>query len=178
NPHGIDLGPLQPSLPKRLQHRDKRIQCAIPECLTDLQRLEQELAGGDHSTQLKLIGRRHVRSNNSWMHNYQRLVKGKDRCQLLMHPQDVARQGLNDGQTVTVSSKAGSVTATLLATQDMMPGVVSLPHGWGHNRDGIRMSVAQAHAGVSVNDLTDTEFFDPISSNAALNGLDVQVQAA
>ncbi|MDX1498126.1 MAG: molybdopterin oxidoreductase family protein, partial [Salinisphaeraceae bacterium] len=182
HPHGIDLGPLEPSLPKRLQHKDKRIHCATPECLADLQRLDQELSQeleqDQSSKQLKLIGRRHVRSNNSWMHNSQRLVKGKDRCQLLMHPSDVASQGLSDGQSVKVSSKAGSITATLLATEDMMPGVVSLPHGWGHNRKGIRMTVAQAHPGVSVNDLTDTEFYDPLSSNAALNGVAVQVQAA
>lgn len=177
NPAGIDLGPLEPSMPQRLFHQGKRIQCAPKELLDDLKRLEAELSAPQSNSSLRLIGRRHVRSNNSWMHNYQRLVKGKDRCQLLMHPQDAQGLGLDDGQTVRISSRVGSVTATLTASAEMMPGVVSLPHGWGHNRSGIRMGIAQAHAGVSVNDLTDTEFFDPLSSNAALNGVEVHVES-
>ncbi len=177
NPAGIDLGPLAPSMPQRLFHADKRIQCAPKELLADLQRLDAELTAPDGNGSLRLIGRRHVRSNNSWMHNYQRLVKGKNRCQLLMHPEDAARLGLDDGQSVKVSSRVGSLTATLSASVEMMPGVVSLPHGWGHTREGIRMGVAREHAGVSVNDLTDTEFFDPLSSNAALNGVEVRVES-
>ncbi len=177
NPHGIDLGPLKPSLPGRLQHKNKRIRCAIPELMADLQRLEQELFSAPASQGLRLIGRRHVRSNNSWMHNYQRLVKGKDRCLLLMHPDDMQAQGFTDLQTVELNSRVGSVRATVQGTDEMMPGVVSLPHGWGHSRKGTRMKIAEEHAGVSVNDITDDRFFDPLSGNAAVNGVPVTVSA-
>ncbi len=177
HPHGVDLGPMEPCLPQRLQHKNKRIRCAVPELLADLQRLEQELFAATQSEELRLIGRRHIRSNNSWMHNSLRLVKGKSRCQLLMHPRDMQQRGLADGQSVSLSSRVGSVEAEVQASEDMMPGVVSLPHGWGHNRSGIRMSVASEHAGVSINDITDHRYFDPLSGNAALNGLPVTVAA-
>lgn len=178
NPHGVDLGPLKPSLPKRLHHPDKRIRCAIPELMADLHRLEQELMAAPADTGLRLIGRRHIRSNNSWMHNYQRLVKGKDRCLLLMHPEDMQRQGLSDLQAVRIESRVGSLQATVQASTDMMPGVVSLPHGWGHDRQGTRLRTAEAHAGVSVNDITDDKFYDPLTGNAAVNGLAVRVLAS
>ncbi len=177
NPHGIDLGPLKPSLPDRLQHKNKRIRCAIPELMADLSRLEEALFSTPRNTGLRLIGRRHVRSNNSWMHNYQRLVKGKDRCLLLMHPDDMQTQGLTDLQQVELTSRVGSLRATVQATDEMMPGVVSLPHGWGHSRQGTRLKVAEDHAGVSVNDITDNEFLDPLSGNAAVNGVPVTVTA-
>jgi anaerobic selenocysteine-containing dehydrogenase len=177
HPHGIDLGAHQSQFPERLVHADKKIQCAPDQVLQDLQRLLEQEAD-DPALPLRLIGRRHVRSNNSWMHNYQRLVKGKGRCQLLMHPQDIERLGLSSGQNVKVQSRVGEVTAELEATTDMMPGVVSLPHGWGHSRKGIQASVAEAHAGVSVNDLTDDQFLDELSGNAALNGVPVAVCAA
>ena len=178
HPHGIDLGPLEPSLPERLRTEDKRIHCAIPELLADLPRLEQQLFGKDAGSQLQLIGRRHLRSNNSWMHNYERLVKGKDRCLLLMHPEDAAARGLADGQSAQVRSRVGAINATVHASDEMMRGVVSLPHGWGHRRDGVQQRIAQKHAGVSVNDLTDERFLDELSGNAALNGLNVTVEAA
>jgi anaerobic selenocysteine-containing dehydrogenase len=177
-PHGIDLGPLEPSLPERLRTSDKRIRCAIPELLTDLTRLEQKLFGTESAPTLQLIGRRHLRSNNSWMHNYERLVKGKDRCLLLMHPEDAATCGLADGQSARVSSRVGTVNATVHASDEMMRGVVSLPHGWGHRREGVQQRVAREHAGVSVNDLTDERDLDELSGNAALNGLAVRVEAA
>ncbi len=174
HPSGIDLGPLQPQLPERLQTADKTINCAAPRPLADLQRLRAQYAA-DGDDRLRLIGRRHVRSNNSWMHNYRRLVKGKDRCTLLMHPLDMRSRDIRDGATVTLSSRAGAVTATVEASEDMMPGVVSLPHGFGHNRPGIRMQTAVRHAGVSCNDVTDEQLLDALSGNAAVNGVPVEV---
>jgi len=176
NPSGVDLGALQPLLPERLRTRDKMIRCNTPEPLADLERLRQEFTH-THRGLLKLIGRRHVRSNNSWMHNYHRLVKGKDRCSLLMHPDDMLPRDIEDGGLVTISSRVGSVQVQVEASQDVMPGVVSLPHGYGHNRSGIRMAVARKHAGVSCNDLTDELALDRLSGNAAVNGVLVSVAA-
>ena len=176
NPHGIDLGPHQSQLPERLVHDDKMIRCAPALVLEDLPRLLQQPASSAEA--FHLIGRRHVRSNNSWMHNYQRLVKGKGRCQLLMHPKDAERLGLTPGQTVAVRSRVGKVDAELEISDEMMPGVVSLPHGWGHGRKGTQSAVANEHAGVSVNDLTDDQFLDDLSGNAALNGVRVEIAAA
>ncbi|ROL78456.1 molybdopterin oxidoreductase family protein [Pseudomonas vranovensis] len=176
HPHGIDLGPLQPNLAARLKTANQRIQAAPQEILGDLQRFagQQPLAAG----QLLLIGRRHVRSNNSWMHNYHRLVKGKPRHQLLMHPDDLAGRQLQDGQRVRVSSRVGEIEVEVQASSDMMPGVVSLPHGFGHARAGVRMEIAQGQPGASANDLTDERQLDAVSGNAALNGVPVQVVAA
>lgn len=178
HPHGIDLGPLQPSLAGRLRTASGQIECAPQAMLDDLQRVLNELTGSAaQSGELRLIGRRHVRSNNSWMHNYQRLVKGKPRDQLLMHPDDLARHALSDGQQVRLSSRVGAVTVTVQASDEISPGVVSLPHGWGHDRPEVAMDVARAHAGVSANDLTDERYFDPVTGNAALNGVPVRVEA-
>ncbi|MBX5665318.1 molybdopterin oxidoreductase family protein [Pseudomonas aeruginosa] len=176
HPHGIDLGPLRPTLAPRLKTADQRIQAAPPLFVDDLQRFAaQPLPASD---QLLLIGRRHVRSNNSWMHNYHRLVKGKPRHQLLMHPWDLEGRGLVDGQRVRVRSRVGSVEVEVAASSEMMPGVVSLPHGWGHARPGVQLAIARAQAGVSANDLTDERHLDLLSGNAALNGLPVEVEAA
>jgi anaerobic selenocysteine-containing dehydrogenase len=177
HPSGIDLGPLQPQLPDRLQTPDKTIHCATPAALADLQRLRAEFSAGD-SGALRLIGRRHVRSNNSWMHNYHRLVKGRERCTLLMHPQDMAQRGINDGDRVQLSSRAGSVTVPAETCSGVMPGVVSLPHGYGHNRAGIRLQTAKQHAGASCNDVTDDLALDALSGNAAVNGVEVEVALA
>ena len=178
-PHGVDLGALRPTLPERLGHASKRINAAPPQIFEELARfadaLREATPGAD---QLLLIGRRHVRSNNSWMHNSNRLVKGNPRHQLLMHPDDVTAQGLTDGSTVRVRSRVGEITVQMQASIEMMRGVVSLPHGWGHDRKGVRMGIAQAHAGASNNDLTDEQFLDVLSGNAALNGVPVQVLAA
>jgi anaerobic selenocysteine-containing dehydrogenase len=174
NPSGIDLGPLQPQLPERLFTPEKTIRCDTPQCMTDLDRLFKEFQQpGAHT--LRLIGRRHVRSNNSWMHNYHRLIKGRDRCTLMMHPQDMADLGIEPGSRVTVSSRVGSVSVAVESTDDMMPGVVSLPHGFGHNRPGIHMQTAAKHAGVSCNDVTDEAYLDALSGNAAVNGVPVTV---
>ena len=127
---------------------------------------------------LKLIGRRDVRSNNSWMHNSARLVSGKPRCTLWIHPRDAASRQLQDGQTVTVASRVGQVRVPVHVTEDIRPGVVSLPHGWGHDRAGTDMKVAQAHAGASINDLTDDRLTERISANAAFSAVPVWIEAA
>jgi len=144
--------------------------------LDDLQRLARQAP--PVPGELLLIGRRHVRSNNSWMHNFHRLVKGKPRHQLLMHPDDLASRGLNDGQLVRVSSRVGQIEVEVLGSLDMMKGVVSLPHGWGHARPGVQMAIASSQPGSSANDLTDECQLDELSGNAALNGVPVTVAAA
>jgi anaerobic selenocysteine-containing dehydrogenase len=176
NPSGVDLGPLQPQLPGRLFTADKRIDCAVAPLLADLERLRESLAAP--AAGLRLIGRRHVRDNNSWMHNFHRLVKGRDRCTLLVHPDDLARQGLSDGAQAELRSRTGRLTVTVEASEDLMPGVVSLPHGYGHDREGVRMATASANAGVSCNDVTDDRWLDALSGNAAVNGVPVTLAAA
>lgn len=176
HPHGLDLGPLKANLAGRLKTANGRVQAAPAVILADLARFAAlPLPKVD---ELLLIGRRHVRSNNSWMHNYHRLVKGKPRHQLLMHPDDLASRQLSDGQRVRVSSRIGMIEVHVLASLEMMPGVVSLPHGWGHDRPGVQMSIASAQLGASANDLTDERQLDELSGNAALNGVPVQVAAA
>ena len=176
HPSGIDLGPLEPSCPERLQTPNQRIQLAIPEVLADIERFVKDTdVAGDH---YRLIGRRHVRDNNSWMHNHRRLMKGKPRCQLLMHPDDVAKEGWQSGMVVTIASRVGAIDAELAASDEMMPGVVSLPHGYGHGLAGTRGEVASRHAGVSCNDITDEQFVDKLSGNAAVNGVSVRLSAA
>jgi len=175
HPEGVDLGPLRPTLPERLMTRDKRIDLA-PEVITaDVARVRESMAAltGD----LVLIGRRHQRDCNSWMHNTERLTRGKARHQLLMHPDDLAARGLADGSMVTVTSRVGSVSVEVAAAEDMMPGVVSLPHGYGHQVDGTRLGHAAKVTGVSINDLTDPDLLD-LSGNAALSGVPVTVAAA
>ncbi|MBC7622929.1 MAG: molybdopterin-dependent oxidoreductase [Aeromicrobium sp.] len=174
-PHGIDLGPLAPSLFARLQTADGKIQCAPPQLIADIARVEAALNAPPSA--LQLIGRRHVRSNNSWMHNSHRLVKGKPRHQLLMHPADLAARSLSDGQMVKVTSRIGEVNITVLASEDLMPGVVSIPHGFGHQHVGVKQSIAAACEGVSANDLTDEAAVDAVSANAVLNGVPVSVSA-
>lgn len=176
HPHGVDLGPLQPNLGARLKTPSKAVQAAPELLLADLARFaEQPQPAAD---ELLLIGRRHVRSNNSWMHNYHRLVKGKPRHQLLMNPQDLASRGLADGQRVRVRSRVGSIEVEVAASDEVMAGVVSLPHGWGHARPGVQMDIARAQPGASANDLTDERQLDALSGNAVLNGVPVEVVAA
>ena len=176
HPHGVDLGALKPNLASRLKTPNQRIQAAPPEILADLARFAALQAPA--ADELLMIGRRHVRSNNSWMHNFHRLVKGKPRHQLLMHPDDLASRGLADGQRVRVSSRVGQIEVEVLASLDMMKGVVSLPHGWGHARPGVQMAIASGQPGSSANDLTDECQLDELSGNAALNGVPVTVAAA
>ena len=149
-----------------------RVDAAPALVLADLARLYDVPApDGD---ELLLIGRRHQRDCNSWMHNAQRLTKGRPRHQLLMHPDDLASRGLADGATVAVASRVGSVEVEVQASDDMMRGVVSLPHGYGHRREGVRLEQAVDLPGVSINDLTDAALLD-VSGNAAFNGVPVRV---
>ena len=176
NPSGIDLGELQPTCPQRLQTPGKRIALAVPEVLADIKRL---LSDKTHNSRgYRLIGRRHVRDNNSWMHNHQRLVKGKPRYHLLMHPDDVAEEGWETGMQITISSRVGQLSTTLMISDEVMPGVVSLPHGYGHGLKGTRSAIANANAGVSCNDITDEHFLDQLSGNAAINGVPVELSGA
>jgi len=173
---GIDLGALKPTLPGRLLTDDGKIHCAIPQCLEDLDRARKGMTNDD--SQLRLIGRRHIRSNNSWMHNYQRLVKGPNRSSLLMHPEDMKARGITDGATVSISARVGTLEVQAVASEDIMRGVVSLPHGYGHQRSGIRLGVAASIAGASLNDLTDEMAVDELSGTAILNGVPVIVSTA
>ena len=178
NPHGIDLGPLTPLLPKAIKHKDKKIHLNMDFYKADLTRVSEsfDLESSQPSDEILLIGRRHVRSNNSWLHNSQRLVKGKSRCTLMIHPELAEQQSIKNGDLVKVTSKVGSIEIEAEVTDELMPGVVSIPHGWGHNRKGIRQGVAQKHAGVSVNDLTDERLIDKLSGNAAVNGVPVVLE--
>jgi anaerobic selenocysteine-containing dehydrogenase len=173
-PHGIDLGALVPSLYDRLETPSRKIQCAPPPLLADVERFKSLKP----SPSFLLIGRRHLRSNNSWMHSSHRLIKGKRRDQLMMHPEDLAALGVIDGQTVEVRSSVGSVRIPVQSEDSIMRGVVSLPHGFGHNRGGTRLGLAEENPGVSYNDLSDAGLIDAISGNAALNGLPVEVRPA
>ncbi|CAM3763272.1 molybdopterin-dependent oxidoreductase [Smaragdicoccus niigatensis] len=174
-PQGVDLGPLQPTLPKRLMTKGQTITLAQPLITDDLTRLRETFAEAAPDG-LMLIGRRHQRDCNSWLHNTDRLTRGQARHRLLMNPGDLAARGLSDGQQVQVSSRVGSVVIEVSATDDMMPGVVSLPHGYGHQGEGIRLSRAGKLPGVSINDLTDPARVD-LSGNAALSAVPVQVVA-
>jgi anaerobic selenocysteine-containing dehydrogenase len=176
HPEGVDLGPLRPTMPERLSTKDKRIDLAPELLVADLGRLRDELVAPIDG-ELVLIGRRHRLDCNSWLHNTERLTRGKARHQLLMHPDDLAARGLESGSLVTVSSRVGAVTVEVTAADDMMPGVVSLPHGYGHQVDGVRLEHAAKVAGVSINDLTDPERLD-LSGNAALSGVPVAVSRA
>jgi anaerobic selenocysteine-containing dehydrogenase len=179
-PHGIDLGPLQSRLPEAIVHADKTIHLNLDFYFADLPRLKQKLdeaVVSEDPAHALLIGRRHVRSNNSWMHNSQRLVKGKSRCTLLIHPEHASALNITDGQDVVVTSRVGEVVIAAEVSEEIMPGVVSIPHGWGHNRKGTVQAIADAHAGVSVNDLTDENMIDGLSGNAAVNGVPVSLQA-
>ena len=169
---GVDLGPLQPCLPERLQTKDKRVDVAQPLVLDDLARLAATPT--PDPDELLLVGRRHQRDCNSWMHNSERLTRGRPRHQLLMHPDDLGARGIDDGATVTVTSRVGSVQVEVAASDTMMRGVVSLPHGYGHRRDGVRLRNAVEVPGVSINDLTDPARLD-VSGNAVLNGTPVTV---
>ena len=177
HPHGLDLGPLQPVLPERLGTSEGKVNLAPKTFLADLPRLEKTLsANGASKWPLRLIGRRQLRSNNSWMHNSVRLVRGKDRCTVLIHPRDADQYDIVDGQTVAVSSRVGTVTLPAEISDEIMTGVVSIPHGWGHNKRGARLQVAAAYPGVSANDLTDDQFLDDLTGNAALSGVPVSIR--
>ena len=174
--HGVDLGPLEPRLPGMLSTDSGQIELAHAILVEDVERLRESLRRGTEP--LVLIGRRHIRSNNSWMHNVRALAKGPDRCTLLVHPTDAERCGIGDGQHARIRSRAGEVIAPVEVSDEIMPGVVSLPHGFGHDRKGARLETAAAlQPGVNSNCLTDEEGLDALSCNAILNGIPVEIDA-
>lgn len=173
--HGIDLGPLQARLPELLRTPSGKIEMAPESLLADLERVRQAL----HTPPppLQVIGRRQVRSGNSWMHNLPVLAKGPYRCTALVHPQDAARAGVADGARAHLSSAHGEIEVQVEFCTEMMPGVISLPHGWGHDLPGVQMQVAGARPGANLNQLLDDQKRDPLSGNAVLSGVEVQLRA-
>ncbi|MDX3309507.1 molybdopterin oxidoreductase family protein [Streptomyces sp. NPDC054884] len=175
HPHGIDLGPLRPRLPQPLKTASGRIELLPQPIAGDLPRLRASLERRPDG--LVLVGRRHLRSNNSWMHNVPALTGGTNRCTLQIHPEDAERLGVRDGAPVRVTGAGGEVTAPAEVTDGVRRGVVSLPHGWGHDRPGTRLGHAAADPGVNVNQLLDGSLLDPLSGNAVLNGVPVRLAA-
>ena len=174
HPHGIDLGPLEPRLPEVLRTPSGKIELAPAPLVADVARLEAGLARATEP--LVLVGRRTLRSNNSWMHNLDVLVKGRPTCTLHVHPDDARRFGLADGGSARVRSRVGSLEILVEVTDGIMPGVVSIPHGWGHDDPASALTVAAAHAGANSNLLADETAIDPLSGNAVLNGIPVAVE--
>lgn len=176
--HGIDLGPMKPCLPDRLPARAdgaaRRIDLAPREIVADMTRVRESLA--ESPPELVLIGRREMRTVNSWSHNLPSLVRGRMRCVLYIHPADADIRGVEPGDRVRVTSRVGAVEVAVEITDSVMPGVVVLPHGYGHRGDGIELKIAAEHAGASMNDLTDPAEIDPLSGNAVLNGVPVRVE--
>jgi len=173
-PHGVDFGALEPRIPEVLRTPSGKVELAPTELVADVERLEKAMHDVD-TEGLLLVGRRHLRSNNSWMHNISVLVKGKPRCTLQMHPGDAQRAGIVDGGRARITSRVGSVDAVVEVTQDIRERVVSLPHGWGHAVRGTKMRVAAERAGVNSNVLTDEDQMDPLSGTSVLNGIPVTV---
>ncbi len=177
NPHGVDLGPLEPRVPEVLRTPSGKIELSPEPIMADVPRLRATLDAPPLADTLVLVGRRDLRSNNSWMHNVEVLVKGKPRCTLHVHPVDAERLGVVDGSEVEVTSRTGKVTIPAEVTDAIRPGVVSIPHGWGHDHPAVRLSVARRHAGVNTNLLADDALVDAVSANAVLNGIPVTVSA-
>ncbi|MEO0471053.1 MAG: molybdopterin oxidoreductase family protein, partial [Bacteroidota bacterium] len=175
HPHGIDFGQLKTSLPGRLFTKNKRLKLDHDLFIDAVKAVSLKSDSIDFP--LRLIGRRDLRSNNSWMHNSKRLQKGPNRCSLLMHPEEADARQLITGDLVEVISTVGKIRLPLEVSDSMMPGVVSIPHGWGHNKSGVRLRIASQKPGVSINDLTDHLQVDPISGTAVLTGIPVEVQA-
>ncbi len=179
NPHGVDLGALEPRLPEVLRTPTGRIDLAPELLAADVPRLDEAMhEGADAERPLMLVGRRDLRSNNSWMHNLPRLVSGPARCTVLVHPQDASALGLVDGDPAVVSARTGTIEVPVQISDDIMPGVVSIPHGWGHDLAGAEMQVAEAHAGANSNILTDELVVEPLTGNAVLNGIPVRLAPA
>lgn len=175
NPHGIDLGALESCLPERLFTENKRINLAPDFLVEDLKRLDDEKSNEEFP--FTMIGRRHLRDNNSWLHNSEVLTKGKNRCTLLMNTKDAERINLTDNQTVKVISRVGEIAIPIEITDNIMFGVVSIPHGYGHARDGVELDIAKQNAGVSINDLTDEIQIDELTGNAAFSNVRVNINA-
>ena len=187
--HGIDLGPMKSCLPARLRTPNKVINLAPELFVKDIERVRLKLTSliddgvqpvHRENGELLLIGRRQLRSNNSWMHNSQRLVRrnsSKPQCTVLMHPDDAAERNLKQGQEAHVTSRVGTITLPVELSDEIMRGVVSIPHGWGHDREGNRLTVAQQNSGASINDLMDESNIDAICGTAAFNGTRVTVKS-
>jgi anaerobic selenocysteine-containing dehydrogenase len=173
-PHGVDLGALEPRIPEVLRTPSGKIELAPEPLVADVPRLRGSLSRHANG-EVVLIGRRQLRSNNSWMHNLPKLVSGPERCTLHVHPDTAAAHGLADGATAKVRSRAGEIEVLVEVTDAIMPGVVSIPHGWGHDTDGAELSVAREHAGVNSNILADEELVEPLTGNAVLNGIPVEL---
>jgi anaerobic selenocysteine-containing dehydrogenase len=173
-PHGIDLGALEPRIPEVLRTPSGKIELAPEPLIADVTRLRESLSRHANGA-VVLIGRRQLRSNNSWMHNLPKLVSGPERCTLHVHPDTATAHGLADGEMASVRSRAGEVEVVVEVTDAIMPGVVSIPHGWGHDADGAELSVAREHAGVNSNILADEELVEPLTGNAVLNGIPVEL---
>ncbi|MDQ7809843.1 molybdopterin oxidoreductase family protein [Amycolatopsis sp. A133] len=173
-PHGMDFGPLKPRIPEVLCTASGRIELAPEPVVADVPRLREELAKPADDG-LVLIGRRHLSSNNSWMHNLAPLIRGGNRCTVLVHPDDAARLGLADGALASVTSRAGKLEIPVEVTDEIRPGVVSIPHGWGHDADGSRTRVARANPGVNSNLVADETLLDVPSGTSVLNGIPVEV---
>jgi anaerobic selenocysteine-containing dehydrogenase len=173
SPHGVDLGPLKPRIPEVLRTPSGKIELAPELIVGDVSRLRD--SAGESNGKMVLIGRRDIRSNNSWMHNLRPLVAGKPRCTLWIHPADAEPLGLKDSDLASVTSRVGSVELPVEITEDISPGVASIPHGWGHDSPDIELATASAHAGVNSNRLADEERLDVPSGNAILCGIPITV---
>jgi len=176
HPEGLDFGPMVPRADEMVRTPTGQIELTPDYLVGDLPRLRARMQEAADGT--VLVSRRHLRSKNSWMHNVKVLVKGKDRCTLIIHPDDAAAAGLTDGARARVTSEAGSLEVPVEVSDEMMPGVVCLPHGWGHDKPGAQLSVAREHAGVNNNVLAPGTFVDELSGNAAVNGIPVEVTRA
>lgn len=176
-PHGMDLGPLRPCLLERIETKDDKIDLAPAPFIQDLPRLKASLEQQEDSSDFpfRLIGRRLLRQHNTWTQNSYRLIKGKNECTLMIHPEDAARLQIQNGEEVVVRSKTGVIHIEVEISDDIAPGVVSIPQGWGHGRKGVKLSIAQTRPGVSINDLTDHRRIDTLTGNAAVNGVRVSV---
>ena len=180
NPSGIDLGALQPHLTKRIFTTDKKINISPKFFIDDLKRLDQELFNVVDEDKINfpfaLIGRRHLRNNNSWMHNSELLMKGKNRCTVLMSSKDANNLSITNHQQIRIISNVGSIELPVEISDEMKEGVLSIPHGFGHNREGTKIKLAEENAGESINDLTDDHKIDRLTGNANFSGTRVKVR--
>jgi anaerobic selenocysteine-containing dehydrogenase len=175
SPYGVDLGSARRGFKHRLRHKDGLIHLSAAPLLDDMDRLASAMAKSNGDGELLLIGRRELRSNNSWMHNVAALVSGRERCVLYVNPADAARAGLRDSQPAQLESRIHSGVVPVRVTDEVMPGVVSLPHGWGHKASATWQSVAGANPGVSANDFTDDQYVEGVVGQSILNGVPVKL---
>jgi anaerobic selenocysteine-containing dehydrogenase len=175
SPHGVDLGPLEPGAARRIFHADKRVHVDAPPLLDALRALARDTAQPPPADELLLIGRREIRTNNSWMHNVPAMVAGRERCTLLVHPDDALRAGVADGEVALLESRVHRGQVAVHVSDEMRPGVVSLPHGWGHTEAAPWQRVAASRPGVSANDWTDDQLVESVVGQSVLNGVPVRL---